>query len=209
MLATALLHDLPPNFRDFKEKYDWIRSTKPNDAPDLDYLYKRLHVEGVKQIRLKEERKARDRVRKETSSNNNNPSGSTSYNGSRRPKREDRSHLKCSYPGCGKTGHTEETCWTKDPSKAPRSSKDRVAANTDNNAIDGMGGTTETNLTTLRDTYSCADGLGAAPSPALHANAATRNTAPQLPCTGTCGSLQRAHYRQHPSTQTPRRTSLS
>jgi hypothetical protein len=27
MLATALLHGLPPNFRDFKEKYDWIRST--------------------------------------------------------------------------------------------------------------------------------------------------------------------------------------
>jgi gag-polypeptide of LTR copia-type len=82
MLATALLHGLPPNFRDFKEKYDWIRSTKPDDAPDLDYLYERLYVEEVKQIRLKEERKARERVRKETSSNNNNPSGSTGYNGS-------------------------------------------------------------------------------------------------------------------------------
>jgi hypothetical protein len=31
MLATALLHGLPSNFRDFKEKYDWIRSTKPDE----------------------------------------------------------------------------------------------------------------------------------------------------------------------------------
>ena len=188
MLATALLHGLPPNFRDFKEKYDWIRSTKPDDTPDLDYLYERLHVEEVKQIRLKEERKARDRVRKETNSNNNNSSGSTGYNGSRRPKREDRSHLKCTYPGCGKTGHTEETCWTKDPSKAPRSFKDRITANTDNKPIDGMGGTTETNLTTFRDAYSYTDGLGTAPSPALHANAA--DTSSQMRSAGTGRELQ-------------------
>jgi hypothetical protein len=84
MLATALLHGLPPNFCDFKEKYDWIRSTKPDDPPDLDYLYERLHVEEAKQIRMKEEKK-------------------------------DKSHLKCTYPSCGETGHTEENCWTKDP----------------------------------------------------------------------------------------------
>ena len=84
MLATALLHGLPPNFCDFKEKYDWIRSTKPDDPPDLDYLYERLHVEEAKQIRMKEEKK-------------------------------DKSHVKCTYPGCGKIGHTEENCWTKDP----------------------------------------------------------------------------------------------
>ena len=41
MLTTALLHGLPPSFCDFKEKYDWICSTKPDDPPDLDYLYKR------------------------------------------------------------------------------------------------------------------------------------------------------------------------
>jgi hypothetical protein len=45
MFATALLHGLPLNYRDFKEKYDWIRSTKPDDPPDMDYLYERLHVE--------------------------------------------------------------------------------------------------------------------------------------------------------------------
>ncbi|GJN66062.1 hypothetical protein PLICBS_000078 [Purpureocillium lilacinum] len=60
MLATALLHGLPSNFRDFKERYDWIRSTKPDESPDLDYLYERLHVEDAKQVRLKAERKARD-----------------------------------------------------------------------------------------------------------------------------------------------------
>jgi hypothetical protein len=48
MLATALLHGLPSSYQDFKEKYDWIRSTKPDDPPDLDYLYERLHVEDAK-----------------------------------------------------------------------------------------------------------------------------------------------------------------
>lgn len=54
MLATALLHGLPPNFRDFKEKYNWIYSTKPDNTPDLDYLYKRLHIKEVKQIRQRQ-----------------------------------------------------------------------------------------------------------------------------------------------------------
>jgi hypothetical protein len=186
MLATALLHGLPPNFRDFKEKYDWIRSTKSDDAPDLDYLYERLHVEELKQIRLKEERKAKDRARKEASSYNS--SGGTGYNGRPKQNHEDRSRLKCTYPKCGQTGHTEDRCWTKDPSKAPRSFKDRIAANTDNKPIDGMGGTTETNLTTFRDAYSYADGLGTAPSPALHANAA--DTSSQMRSAGTCRELQ-------------------
>lgn len=83
-LVTALLHGHPPNFCDFKEKYDWIRSTKPDDPPDLDYLYERPHVEEAKQIRMKEEKK-------------------------------DKSHLKCTYPSCVKTGRTEENCWTKEP----------------------------------------------------------------------------------------------
>jgi gag-polypeptide of LTR copia-type/GAG-pre-integrase domain len=186
MLATALLHGLPLNFRDFKEKYDWICSTKSDDAPDLDYLYERLYVEELKQIRLKEERKAKDRARKEASSYNS--SGGTGYNGRPKQNREDKSHLKCTYPKCGQTGHTEDRCWTKDPSKAPRSFKDRIAANTDNKPIDGMGGTTETNLTAFRDAYSYADDLSTAPSPALHANAA--DTSSQMRSAGTCRELQ-------------------
>ena len=39
MLATALLHGLLLNFRDFKEKYDWICLTKSNDPSNLNYLY--------------------------------------------------------------------------------------------------------------------------------------------------------------------------
>ncbi|KFZ24291.1 hypothetical protein V502_01231 [Pseudogymnoascus sp. VKM F-4520 (FW-2644)] len=186
MLATALLHGLPPNFRDFKEKYDWIRSTKPDDPPDLDYLYERLHVEEAKQIRMKEERKVKEKVRKETGGNNS--SGGTAYNGRLKPNREDRSHLKCTYPGCGKTGHTEESCWTKDPSKVPRSLKDRFAVNIDSKPINGMGGTTETNLATFKDAYSRPGSLGTAPSPALHANIA--DTSPQMRSVGACRKLQ-------------------
>jgi hypothetical protein len=178
MLATALLHGLPPNFRDFKEKYDWIRSTKPDDPPDMEYLYERLHVEEVKQIRIKEERKAKDRARKEASSQNTNSNGGYSYNGSRKSKREDRSQLKCTYSACGRTGHTEETCWTKDPLKAPRFFKNKLPANSENKPIESMTSNTETNLTTFRDAYSSADDLGTAPSPALHANAA--DTSPQM-----------------------------
>lgn len=136
---------------------------------------------------MKEERKARKKSRKEASGNDNSDSG-TAYNGSPKPKREDRSHLKCTYPGCGKTGHTEENCWTKDPYKVPRSLKDRFAANTDNKPINGMGGATETNPTTFRDTYSRANSLGTAPSPALHPNAA--DTSPQIRSIRVCKELQ-------------------
>jgi gag-polypeptide of LTR copia-type len=108
MLATTLLHGLPSNFRDFKEKYNWVRSTKPDDPPDLDYLYERLYVEEAKQISIKEERKVKEKARKETSDNNSG--GGTAYHGRPKLNREDRSHLKCTYPGCGKTGHTEENC---------------------------------------------------------------------------------------------------
>ena len=187
MLATALLHGLPPNFRDFKEKYDWIRSTKPDDPPDLDYLYERLHVEEAKQIRMKEERKARERSRKEAGGNNHSDGG-TAYNGSPKPKRADKSHLKCTYPGCGKAGHTEENCWTKDPYKAPRPVKDRSAAITDNKPINGMGGATETDLTTFRDAYSRANTLGTAPSPAFHTDAA--DTSLQARSVRPCRELQ-------------------
>ena len=170
MLATVLLHGLPPTFRNFKENYDWIRSTKPDESPDMDYLYDRLHVEEAKQIRLKEERKARDRPRKETSTHNHNASGGANSAGKRRPRREDRSHLKCNYPGCGKTGHTEENCWTKDPSKAPRSIKDRSTENAETKLVGAMGGTTEANLSTFKDTYSDAEDLGTVPPSTIYAN---------------------------------------
>lgn len=182
MLATVLLHGLPPTFRNFKENYDWIRSTKPDDSPDMDYLYDRLHVEEAKQIRLKEERRARDRARKEASSNGHNNNGGTNYTGNRRPRREDRSHLKCSYPGCGKTGHTEENCWSKDPSKAPRSVKDKSAENTENKPARAMGGTTEANLNAFKDAYSDAEDLGTAPPSTHYAN--TTDTSPQTRSVG-------------------------
>jgi hypothetical protein len=166
MLATALLHGLPPHFRVFKENYDWIRSTTPDDPPNLDYLYDRLLVEEAKQIHMKEEKRAKEKARKEASGNNNS-SGDTGYNGSPKPKREDKSHLKCTYPSCGKTGHTEENCWTKDPDKIPRPLKDRFVVNTNHKPIAGMGGAAETSLNTFRDAYSRTDTLSTATSPAL------------------------------------------
>jgi GAG-pre-integrase domain len=51
-----------------------------------------------------------------------------------------------------------------------------------------MGGTTETNLATFKDAYSRPDNLGAAPSPALHANIA--DTSPQMRSVGACRKLQ-------------------
>ncbi|CAI7613697.1 unnamed protein product [Penicillium pancosmium] len=123
MFATALLHGLPPSYRSFKEKYDWIRSTKPDDSPDLDYLFERMHVEEMHQLQIKEERKARDKA-KEMRANSStikmdNP---TRY----RSRREDKSHLKCTYPGCAKTGHTEEYCWVKNPEKIPQSLREKT-----------------------------------------------------------------------------------
>jgi hypothetical protein len=124
MFATALLHGLPSNYRGFKEKYDWIRSTKPDDPPDLDYLYERLHVEEVKQLHISKEANSNDSIVTDTSCND-----------SQKLNRDDKSHLKCTYPDCGKTGHTEENCWTKNPEKMPRSLKDKFTINTDNNSV--------------------------------------------------------------------------
>ena len=153
MFATALLHGLPPNYRGFKEKYDWIRSTKPDDPPDLDYLYERLHVEEVKQLH----------IAKEANSNNTIVSD-TSYNDNQKLKHDDKSHLKCTYPDCGKTGHIEENCWTKNPSKMPRSLKDKFTINTVNKSIDdidGMGRVAETNFANFRNAYTRANSLDA------------------------------------------------
>ena len=171
MFATALLHGLPPSYRAFKEKYDWIRSTKPDDPPDLDYLYERLHVEEAQQLRLKEERRARERAKKDTGANVDNKG----YGGRSKSSREDKSHLKCTYPDCGRTGHTEETCWIKTPEKIPRSLKDKFPAHTGNKLIrekPGMAGVVETDLTTARDVFDRADSLGTAPFSTTHANLA-------------------------------------
>jgi hypothetical protein len=69
MFATALLHGLSPNYRGLKGKYAWIRSTKPDDPPDLDYIYERLHVEEARQL-------AKD------ANGNNSIFSATSYNNS-------------------------------------------------------------------------------------------------------------------------------
>lgn len=186
MLTTALLYGLPLNFCDFKEKYNQIRLTKPNDPPNLNYLYKCLHVKEAKQTCIKEERRVKEKARKETSGNNS--SSSTAYNSQLKPNYKDRSHLKCTYPSCGKTGYTKESCQTKDPSKVPRSLKDRFAVNIDSKLINGIGGTTETNLATFKDTYSRPNSLGTAPSPTLHANIA--NTSLQTRSVRVCRKLQ-------------------
>ncbi|KAJ5454821.1 gag-polypeptide of LTR copia-type domain-containing protein [Penicillium daleae] len=148
MFATALLHGLPPNYRGFKEKYDWIRSTKPDDPPDLDYLYERLHVEEARQL-------AKD------ANGNNSIFSATSYNNSQKLKHNDKSHLKCTYPDCGKTGHIEENCWTKNPDKMPRSLKDKFTIDKPINDTDGIGGVAESNLTTPENAYSRANSLDA------------------------------------------------
>ncbi|KAJ5704349.1 hypothetical protein N7536_000038 [Penicillium majusculum] len=49
MFATAVLHGLPPRYRSFKEKYDRIRSTKPDDSPDLNNLFESMHVEEMRE----------------------------------------------------------------------------------------------------------------------------------------------------------------
>ena len=175
MFATALLHGLPSSFRTFKENYDWIRSMSPDEPPDLDYLFERLHVEEAKQIRLKEERKARDRTRREAS--NSNPNNGAGHISNRGPRREGNDQVKCSYPDCGRTGHTEDRCWTKYPSKVPQYLKDKLSAKTNNKTVDGMGGTTMGNPTTFRDAYSSADDLGMASQSVPHANKA--DTSPQ------------------------------
>lgn len=159
MFATALLHGLPPSYRSFKEKYDWIRSTKPDDSPDLDYLFERMHVEETQQLQMKEERKARDKAKRDaTDSSTMNIDNPTRY----RPRREDRNHLKCTYPSCGKTGHSEDNCWVKNPEKIPRSLKEKFT-NTTNRAVvkNGMGGVAEMNLNDSKDTYIRTDALDA------------------------------------------------
>lgn len=171
MFATALLHGLPPSYRAFKEKYDWIRSTKPDDPPDLDYLYERLHVEEVQQLRMKEERRAREMAKKETSGN----IGNKGYSGRSKPSREDKSHLKCTYPDCGRTGHTEETCWVKSPEKIPRSLKNKLPAYIDNKLMNekaSIASIVETDLAYDRDVFVRADSLGTAPFSTTHANSA-------------------------------------
>ncbi|KAG9196947.1 hypothetical protein G6514_002749 [Epicoccum nigrum] len=71
MFATAILYSLPSNFSDFKEKYNWIRSTRPNNPPDLDYLYERLLVEEMRLAQRAGERKDRERTTREAGNHKN------------------------------------------------------------------------------------------------------------------------------------------
>ncbi|KAI3114590.1 hypothetical protein CBS147330_9788 [Penicillium roqueforti] len=79
-----------------------------------------------------------------------------------KPRREDRNHLKCTHPGCGKTSHTEEHYWVKNPEKIPRSLKEK-STNTTNRAVvpNGMGGVAEMDLIDSKDTYIRSDALDA------------------------------------------------
>ncbi|KGO69328.1 Integrase, catalytic core [Penicillium italicum] len=188
MFATALLHGLPPSYRSFKEKYDWIRSTKPDDSPDLDYLFERMHVEETQQLQMKEERKARDKAKRDaTNSSTMNIDNPTRY----RPRREDRNHLKCTYPSCGKTGHSEDNCWVKNPEKIPRSLKEKFT-NTTNRAVvnNDMGGVAEMNLNDSKDTYTRTDALGTGPRPSTHAKPA--DPSPQMHRAMSCIKLRRS-----------------
>ncbi|KAJ6033764.1 hypothetical protein N7444_011535 [Penicillium canescens] len=189
MFATALLHGLPPSYRGFKEKYDWIRSINPDDSPDLDYLFERMHVEEMHQLQIKEERKIREKVKRDAISSNGimNTDNNTRY----RPRREDRSHLKCTHSGCGKTGHTEEYCWVKNPEKIPRSLKEKFT-NTTNRAVitNGMGGVAEMDLPDSKDTYIRTDALGTGPSPSTHGKPA--DPSPQMHRAISCIKLRRS-----------------
>src|SRR5271155_5479959 len=102
MFTSILLHGIPPNYRNFKEQYDWVRSAKPDDPPDLDFLFDRLQIEEIKQTRIKEEKKAKERTKKENG--NNRGTGSDAN----KSKDQDKSHLKCD--ACGKAGHVEDNC---------------------------------------------------------------------------------------------------
>lgn len=156
----------------------------------MDYLYERLHVEEARQVRLQSERASRDRLRK-TGSNYDNTTSRTAGRGSyRMPKREDKSHLKCTFTGCGKTSHTEETCWTKDPSKAPRSLKDKLNSTAGHKHSRTVSANAETNLATFRDAYSSADDLGIPSTHAPQPNVA--DTSPQTRSVAISKRLQRS-----------------
>ena len=68
MFVSVLLQGLPSTYGAFKDKYEWVRSAKPDDPPDLDYLFDRLQVKEVKQVRFKEEKKSKERIVKPNSS---------------------------------------------------------------------------------------------------------------------------------------------
>jgi hypothetical protein len=96
IFTSILLRGLPSNYRNFKEQYDWVRSAKPDDPPDLDYLFDRLLIEEIEQARIKEEKKAREKTKKQN--DNNRGTGSDID----KSKDQDKSHLRCD--ACGKAG---------------------------------------------------------------------------------------------------------
>lgn len=210
MLATSLLHGLPSYYRTFKEKYDRIRSTTPDAAPDLDYFFERLSVEEIKQNEIKEDKSKKDKAKKEgagnqstgyhnNNSSSNNGTGNTSggnnsgNSGGWRKPREDRSHLKCTYAPCGKTGHDEDHCWMKNPEKVPKALQGKINLNkssSDNNTSTaaGMGGVADSNLSNFRDAYARADTLGN--TPPLAPSTALTDSLPQTPSALRSGEVQ-------------------
>ena len=86
MFTSILLHGLPPNYHNFKEQYDWVWSAKPDDPPDLDYLFDRLQIEEIKQMRSKEEMKAKERFTL-TASNSRHIRGRTTLAGQKTTRR--------------------------------------------------------------------------------------------------------------------------
>jgi len=116
IFISSLFLGFSPSFRFFKEQYDWVRSTKPNDPPDLDFLFNRLHIEELKQNKFKKEKKSKDKPKKE---NGDKPI----------KKKEDKSNLHCDI--CNKPGHTKDKYWTEHPELMPRAIKNRLNAKTD------------------------------------------------------------------------------
>ncbi|KAJ5222193.1 uncharacterized protein N7469_008433 [Penicillium citrinum] len=161
---------------------------KLTNPPDLDYLFERLHVEEMHQYQAREERKARDKARRDT---NANGTPNMDSNARYKPRREDRGHLRCTYPGCGKTGHTEEYCWVKSPEKIPRSLKEKFANNPNRaNLANGMGGVAEMDLKESNDTYVRNDTLGSDSSSPISSNPA--NSLTQMHRAVSCVSLGRS-----------------
>lgn len=79
-----------------------------------------------------------------------------------RPRREARNPLKCTYRGCGKSGHSEDNCWVKNPKKIPRSLKEKFTSITNRAVVtNGMGGVAD--LPNSKDTYIRTDALGTLP----------------------------------------------
>jgi hypothetical protein len=135
MYATALLDGLDSKkWAGFKEKWDTIRAmqldTNPKAGPSIDLLEDRLHHEALNKQRREEEKKKQNKD-KDKAKAQSNTDGARAHDSSSASKNTDKSQLKCG--GCGKPGHTEESCWKLHPEKMPRALKNKFQSKTDNN----------------------------------------------------------------------------